>query len=111
MKRNKEGQIMKRGGSGFEIGAGMIIIIKTILSNIDVQEMIARKLTGKSQYTIDNFANIFISYIVLRSFSEAFLKSSNDNTYDPNKDFDTAFGRPQENTELTSLKVLKKSIC
>jgi len=134
MKRNKEGQIMKRGGTGFEIGAGVLIIIESILRDPKLQLTLARRLTGKVQYTMTQYANIFIAYIILRSFSNSlkyYPRTTNDKERSHNysddsddsgivpgfameggtsketTDFMDAFS-PQKNTELIDLGKLNR---
>jgi hypothetical protein len=137
MKRNKEGQIMKRGGTGIEMGAGLFLIIESILRDPKLQLTVARRLTGKVQYTMTQYANIFIAYIILRSFSNSlkyYPRTTNDKekshnysvnsdnsdnsgivpgffmqggTLEGSPDFREAFPR-QKNTELIELGKLNR---
>ena len=92
MKRNNQGQIMKRGGlmAGIGEGAILLIIIQRILSDPRFQIKIARTLfTGKNEYSMVDFANIFMHYIMTRSYSNSVksngMKQRYSNSVKPNE--------------------------
>jgi len=72
MKRNNQGQIMKGGlMAGIGEGAILLIIMQRIISDPTFQLNVARKFMGKNEYSMGDFAEIFIRYVMTRSYSNS----------------------------------------